>query len=427
VTDPGDVSTALDAELGQESPTGSEHPPPTPLTEPAGGVPRVVETREQLARVAEALSAGEGPFAIDAERASGYRYGQRAYLVQIKRTGGGLHLIDPIATGPLDELQPLLASDTWILHAAGQDLPCLKEIGLHPRTLFDTELAGRLAGCPRVGLGPLVESLLGLALEKGHGAADWSTRPLPEPWLRYAALDVEVLVELRDVLVGMLEEQHKLAWAEEEFAAIVDAPEPPPRIDPWRRTSGLHRVRKPRALAIVRELWVARDGIAQARDVSPGRIIPDSAIVEAALSDAPSADALLAVKGFNGRGARRHLRDWWAAVERGRALPAADLPPATLPHEGPPPARAWADRDPDAAARLSAARAELGQVAERLNLPVENLATPELVRRICWEPPQPADENAIAHRLRAGGAREWQVSVAAPVLARACAVRTATP
>jgi ribonuclease D len=272
----------------------------------------------------------------------------------------------------------------------------------------------------------LVESLLGLALEKGHGAADWSTRPLPEPWLRYAALDVEVLVELREVLMAMLEEQGKLEWAEEEFAAIVAAPPPPPRVDPWRRTSGLHRVRKPRALAIVRELWLARDAIAQDRDVSPGRIIPDSAIVEAALSDAGSADALLAMKGFNGRGARRHLRDWWAAVERGRALPATELPPATLPHEGPPPARAWADRDPDAAARLSAARAELSQVADRLDVPLENLVTPELVRRICWEPPEPADESSVADRLRAGGARPWQVSLAAPLLAQACAARASS-
>ena len=82
--------------------------------------------------------------------------------------------------------------------------PCLAEVGLVPATLFDTELAGRLAGLPRVGLGPMVEQLLGLSLEKGHGAADWSRRPLPEDWLVYAALDVEVLVALRDVLAEML-------------------------------------------------------------------------------------------------------------------------------------------------------------------------------------------------------------------------------
>ena len=171
-----------------------------------------------------------------------------------------------------------------MLHAANQDLPCLAEVGLVPVRLFDTELAGRLLGLPRVGLGPMVEQLLGLALEKGHGAADWSRRPLPEDWLVYAALDVEVLIALRDVLAGLLEEQGKLEWARQEFEAVRTAPPPAPRAEPWRRTSGVHRVRKPRALAVVRSLWEARDRLAAERDIAPGRVLPDAAIVDAATS-----------------------------------------------------------------------------------------------------------------------------------------------
>ena len=90
-----------------------------------------------------------------------------------------------------------------------------------PTRLFDTELAGRLAGFPRVGLGAMVESVLGFVLEKGHSAVDWSTRPLPEPWLRYAALDVELLVDLRDALEKELDRQGKLEWARQEFDAIA--------------------------------------------------------------------------------------------------------------------------------------------------------------------------------------------------------------
>ncbi|MGH8916838.1 MAG: ribonuclease D, partial [Actinomycetes bacterium] len=165
---------------------------PVPLLRPADGLPAVVADATALRRTAEQFAAGTGPVAVDAERASGFRYSQRAYLVQLRRAGAGTALIDPIPLGSdLAGIAAALTGPEWVLHAANQDLPCLAEVGLHPAKLFDTELAGRLAGLPRVGLGPMVEQLLGLALEKGHGAADWSRRPLPEDWLVYAALDVE--------------------------------------------------------------------------------------------------------------------------------------------------------------------------------------------------------------------------------------------
>ena len=173
-----------------------------PLTHPRDGVPDVVVDERTLMRAAEAIGSGTGPVGIDAERASGYRYGQRAYLVQIRREGSGSWLIDPIACPDLSPVGEAIGDAEWILHAATQDLPCLAEVGLHPQSLFDTELGGRLAGLPRVGLGAMVEHYLGLQLAKEHSAVDWSVRPLPEPWLRYAALDVEVLVDLRDAVAA---------------------------------------------------------------------------------------------------------------------------------------------------------------------------------------------------------------------------------
>ena len=180
----------------------SDGPQPVPLLCPAGGVPDVAVAADEIAGAAEMLARGTGPFAVDAERASGFRYSNRAYLIQIRRSGAGTVLIDPVNHGgsPIDVLKPLadvLGEDEWILHAADQDLPCLAEVGLRPAALYDTELAGRLAGFDRVNLAAMVERLLGLVLTKGHGAADWSQRPLPEAWLNYAALDVEVLIELR--------------------------------------------------------------------------------------------------------------------------------------------------------------------------------------------------------------------------------------
>ncbi|MEV7782779.1 ribonuclease D [Kitasatospora sp. NPDC088351] len=398
-----------------------EEAAPVPLLEPKEGIPPVVADEGALAATVAAFAAGTGPVAVDAERASGYRYGQRAYLIQLRRAGAGSALIDPIACPDLSGLGAALADTEWVVHAATQDLPCLAEVGMRPQRLFDTELAGRIAGFARVGLGPMTESVLGLSLAKEHSAVDWSTRPLPEPWLRYAALDVEVLVELRDALEQELDAQGKLDWALEEFAAIAAAPRPAPRTDPWRRTSQLHKVRRRRQLAVVRELWLTRDRTAQERDISPGRVLSDAAIVNAALAMPLNIAALQGVQGFGPRVHRRQLEQWLAAVQRGRDVPENQLPPAAAPHDGPPPPRAWAEKDPVAAARLSGARAAVSELAERHNLPAENLITPDLVRRVSWEPPADADAERVAAALRRLGARQWQVELVAPAMAAAFA------
>ncbi|MFJ4187411.1 HRDC domain-containing protein [Kitasatospora sp. NPDC089509] len=396
-----------------------EEAAPVPLLEPKEGIPPVVADEQALAATVAAFAAGTGPVAVDAERASGYRYGQRAYLIQLRRSGAGSALIDPIACPDLSGLGAAIADAEWVVHAATQDLPCLAEVGMRPARLFDTELAGRIAGFARVGLGPMTENVLGLSLAKEHSAVDWSTRPLPEPWLRYAALDVEVLVELRDALERELDAQGKLDWALEEFASIAAAPRPAPRTDPWRRTSQLHKVRRRRQLAVVRELWLARDRMAQERDVSPGRVLSDAAIVNAALAMPLNIAALQAVQGFGPRLHRRQLDQWLAAVQRGREVPENQLPPAAAPHDGPPPPRAWAEKDPVAAARLSGARAAVSELAERHHLPAENLITPDLVRRVSWEPPAEPGTDGVAAALRRLGARQWQVDLVAPAVAAA--------
>ncbi|MFE7042793.1 HRDC domain-containing protein [Streptomyces atratus] len=413
--------TAADTSLRTTggAPPDDVAPAPIPLLEPREGIPPVVASDDALARVIAAFAAGSGPVAVDAERASGYRYGQRAYLVQLRRDGAGSALIDPVGCPDLSGLGSALSGSEWILHAATQDLPCLREIGMTPTGLFDTELAGRLAGFPRVGLGAMVESVLGYSLEKGHSAVDWSTRPLPDPWLRYAALDVELLIDLRNALEDELDRQGKLEWAREEFDAIASAPPPPPRKDPWRRTSGMHKVRRRRQMAVVRELWTARDQVARRRDISPGKVLGDAAIVEAALALPPNTHALTALPGFGHRMGRRQLEQWQAAIDRAKALPDAELPQPGQTLAGPPPPRAWADKDPAAAARLSAARAAVSGLAERLHMPQENLITPDTVRRVCWEPPKNPTSDAIESALTGYGARRWQIEQVAPILVRA--------
>nr|WP_041441333.1 MULTISPECIES: ribonuclease D [Thermomonospora] len=390
-----------------------------PLLDPREGIPPVICDAAGLERVIRAFAAGHGPVAVDAERASGYRYGQRAYLIQLRRQGAGTALIDPIACPDLSGLDAALADAEMVLHAANQDLPCLAEVGLRPRRLFDTELAGRLLGHPKVGLGSMVENVLGFVLEKGHSAVDWSTRPLPEDWLRYAALDVELLIELRDALHAELERAGKLQWALEEFAAILATPPKPPRPDPWRRTSGMHRVRTRRQLAIVREVWLARDRLARERDLSPGRVLPDAAIVQLALEAPRTPAELLALPAMRNRGARRHQSVWLRAVTRARNLPEDQLPVPSQPGEGPPPTHRWAERDPQAAKRLATARTVVAALADEHTMPAENLLQPDVVRRLAWSPPAELSPATVGGALRALGARDWQVRLVATPLAKA--------
>jgi ribonuclease D len=416
-TPPADAPAASAA----PAPEPEEGPTAVPLLAPRDGLPPVIETSTALVAYADALAAGSGPVAVDAERASGYRYGQSAYLVQIRRAGAGTGLIDPVPLPDLSAVQAAIGDAEWVLHAANQDLPCLAEIGLAPSKLFDTELAARLAGLPRVGLGAVVESLLGLSLQKGHSAADWSTRPLPEDWLVYAALDVEVLVELRDALAAILEEQGKTEWARQEFEAILAAGPPAAKVDPWRKTSGMHGLRNRRQLGMVRALWQARDELARRRDIAPGRVLPDAAIVSAVQADPANEGALLELPVFRGRANRKLVGTWFGALARGRALPEADLPPHSKPGDGPPPVNRWADRDPAAAARLKAARAGLAAVSQQWSVPVENLLSPDLVRRLMWTPPRRTDAEGVADALRAGGAREWQIGLTRDLLTAAIA------
>ncbi|MBE7187208.1 HRDC domain-containing protein [Jatrophihabitans endophyticus] len=402
-------------------PAEADAPPPVPvLREPRDGVPEPLTGPDRLDALVAGLRGGEGPVALEAERASGYRYSQRAYLVQLRRSGVGTALIDPIALPDLSGVGEALDGAEWILHAASQDLPCLAEVGMRPSRLFDTELAGRLLGDERVALGTMVEKHLGVGLEKGHSAADWSTRPLPYDWLIYAALDVELLVALRDVLAERLAEAGKTEWAQQEFEAVRLAPPHPPRTDPWRRTSGIHKLRTRRQLALVRGLWRARDAYAAERDIAPGRVLPDFAIVEAARNAPATPAALTALPVFGGPRQRRRLDTWFGALDEARRLPDDELPPVTMPAgEGMPSSSRWRERDPEAAARLVAARAVVAALADEHTVLAQNLLASDVVRQLCWRPPGEFTPDAVAARLAELGARPWQVTLTAGPLGAA--------
>lgn len=375
---------------------------------------QVIDTPEALDAAIARIGAGEGAIAVDTERAAGYRYSDRAYLVQLFRRGAGTMLIDPVPFGSLAQLGEIINGESWVLHAATQDLPSLREIGLDPREIFDTELASRLLGKERVGLGAVVHELLGIELAKAHSASDWSRRPLPDEWLAYAALDVELLLDVHERLLVELREAEKLEWAREEFADILTRELRPEREEPWRRLSGIHTVHRPRQLAIARELWLARDAYARETDTAPSRLVPDRALIAAVKEMPRTKGQLAALKSFTGRASRDQLERWWEAIERGRttdALPDRQARPANAI----PTPRSWANKRPEADARLKAAKPAVAETAEQLNLPTENLLTPAILRRVAWEPAGDS-EAAIAEQLRELGARNWQCNITAPII-----------
>ncbi|MBP7835543.1 MAG: HRDC domain-containing protein [Rhodoluna sp.] len=387
----------------------------------------LVETVAGLRAACKELSNLDGPFALDAERASGFKYSQRAYLIQVHRKKSAIFLIDPIAVAmdqeqnhPTDErsaiqeLGSLLATDEWILHAASQDIPCLRDLGIVPTKIFDTELGSRIAGLPRVGLGAVTEHFVNVKLAKEHSAVDWSVRPLKEDWLNYAALDVDVLHELRDGVAALLTEQGKLAWAEEEFSNVAKMQPKQTKVDRWRGMSGMHEVREPRALAIARELWTAREALAEKLDVSPGRLIPDSSIVGVSTNPPRTKPELASSKIFSGRASRSYLDTWWAALHEG--LNTRNLPPAKLPHVGIPNHRTWPNRFPDSDRRLKMVRIELAALSESLQIPIENLMSPETVRQVCFEALDPLTLESIKEKILVFEPRPWQVEIVCPAI-----------
>ena len=391
------------------------NPPPSPLATHAPVV--VLDTREDYLDAVRQIAGGHGPIAVDAERASGFRYSQRAYLIQLYRRGAGTFLFDPPSIGSFDELNEAIRDEQWVLHAASQDLACLREVGLSPTEIFDTELAARLLGLPRVGLGTVVDDLLGIHLAKEHSAADWSTRPLPQSWLVYAALDVELLIDLRDVMIGKLEESGKADIARQEFDATLSREAKQQRAEPWRKLSGIHSVRGARNLAVARELWLARDAFAQEIDTAPGRLVPDSSLVSVVRTLPATKRDLASLREFTGRASRSEIDRWWDAVERG--LTTTDLPQVRHNGDGMPPAKAWADRNPEADRRLKRTRSALTALSAEAAIPVENMLTPETLRRVAWDPPAEITAETVAAALAEWGARSWQIDQTAQVIAQA--------
>ena len=387
----------------------------------------LVDTHAAFDACLDSLTSGNGPVAFDAERAHGHRYWPKAYLFQIRREGSGTWLIDPIALEQdgdtdLGRLTDTCAEAPWIIHAASQDLPCMADVGIRPPVLFDTELAGRLLGAPAVGLAALLDAKLGIRLRKAHSADNWAIRPLPMSWLIYAALDVDYLIELADVLHAELAARNRIAWAEEEFIHILQnfSTPPTPRKEPWRRLSGIQGLKHPKQLAVARALWQERDLVARNRDRPPSRILTDAAIIEFAsgltpegpLPDAPS---LSRIPGFNTRSAGRYRANWVRALRSVLQLSPADYPSRRPEPSGIPQPRSWERNNPERWELWRKLRTDVDALAGELGIQPSLIAPSATLQAFihAWE-----DGRNPRAVLQEVGSRNWQVDLLLPLLTK---------
>ena len=389
-------------------------PAVVPLDSPSVPIPPVIDTERALHRAADELAGASGPVAVDTERAQGIRYGRRAFLVQLKRDNK-IYLIDPEAFKDLRIINDALTDAEWVIHAAIQDFPSLDMLGMRPKHLFDTELGARLAGMERVNLGAVVEELLGYRLAKKHSKEDWSTRPLPKNWLNYASLDVDVLIDLRDAVEELLDSQGKLGIAREEFEHLCLMPafdEQQYRAERWRKTKGRNELRSVRQLTALRNLWFERDKLAQKKDIDSKRLLSDAALVAAAKTMPHTVPGILEIPGFQTRLLKREAPRWVRAITD--AARDHDLVPYSTPSSAPPPLKAWETKRPESLAIFTEVREVINALSKRLGIPAQNIINTEYARRLCWEPPEPYSQDALAAALYEYGARQWQVQLLAP-------------
>ena len=394
---------------------------------PVDGTPKVLLSPREFHAAADRLAAGTGPFAIDTERASAYRYDDRAFLVQIRREGAGTFLLAPEhhRTELRAALAPVLNGQEWVVHAAPSDLPCLAWLGLYPGRLFDTELAARFAGFAHPNLAAMVLELFDVQLEKGYGDSDWSETPIPRSWRNYAALDVELLNELAVTLRDILAEEEKLDWAYEEFEKIVDdharitGPEP----RSWRDLKGVSSLRSGEQLAVARELWQRRESIARTQDVAPNRVLPHRVLVDIARRVPRSPREINQIKGFPRRRGGATLR-WFDAVETALASPRQQWP-KVLRSPRPVPSKSVFSREfPELWQLYTEIRSDFEDLGDELGMSYELILKPSLLRMAVWAACGPeggvageiTDAADIPDFLRSQGAREWQIELASPLL-----------
>ena len=366
---------------------------------------QLIQTAADLATLLERLQR-EPLVAVDTEAASFHRYQDRIYLLQLS-SRQETAVVDPLATGTLAPVGELLADPAVeiVFHDADYDLRLLdREYGLHAAALFDTRVAAQLLNEPGIGLAALLEKYLGVRLDKRFQRADWSARPLSADMLAYAASDTRYLPELRDILAHQLEARGRMEWAREEFGLLtgIRAADPNGAEPGWLRLKGAKALRG-RELALLREVWEWREGVARRADRATFRILNNEPMLAIAKSPPGDLAALKAIPGISSDQAERRGRELLAAVRRGLELPEDQLPRIARPPR----------RQPDLAfeARMERLKARRNALALELDLAPGVLCPNGTLEAIARTNPTGVEALQAVPELR-----RWQARVIGPSL-----------
>lgn len=344
--------------------------------------------------------AGQPSIALDTEAASFHRYHDRVYLVQLS-TADRTAVIDPLAVDDLTRLGTLLGDPAVekIFHDADYDLRLLHhEHGFDASHLFDTRITAQLLGEPGIGLAALLERYLDVRPDKRFQRADWSTRPLSEGMLEYAAGDTMHLYELRNILLTKLTQSGRLSWAEEEFRILEgtrwEAGGDDPR-ESFLRLKGARALER-RGLALLRELYAWREETAARLDRASFRVVGNEVLLHLAAQPVGSLEQLGKVRGIGRDALSRWGDQIMAAIERGKAVPDDALPRFPRGPRRPPP-------DPELEQRLQALKARRNALADEYGLQPGVLCPNGTLEAIAKLNPASVEELAAVEEMR-----RWQ-------------------
>jgi ribonuclease D len=305
--------------------------------------------------------------ALDTEFLRERTYFPRLCLLQLS-AGAATWLIDTIAVKDLTALATLLTRRDMrkIMHAGRQDLEVLRlATGAATAPIWDTQIASAcLQARAQISYADLIETTLGIKLDKGQTRTDWSRRPLSEAQRRYAVDDVRYLGTLAAQLEQRLADKRRSDWVLEDCAALAQLPS----IDSgpseaWRRLSGLAQL-PPRPRAMAKSLAAWRERVAIDLDRPRAWILTDAAIYALAARGEFDAALLRQHAGMHKPLDATRLASLTECLTDAARAPLADLAPALESRPS-----------PEERQRLKRLAALVDQRAGELGISAEVLAT----------------------------------------------------
>jgi len=366
---------------------------------PSPGSSRWVHTPEGLRALAATL-AGARIIALDSESDSLHSFPEKVCLVQVADGAGAVSLVDPLAVRDLSPLASILADPAVVkvFHGASYDVSSMKrDFGFEIAGLFDTMVGAQFLGLSGLGLASLLERFFGIPPGSSRQKDDWARRPLTQAQEAYAAEDVRHLVPLRERLLLDLRSRGREAWVQEECDALAAIPAARRVFDPghYLHVKGAKDLNG-RGLAVLRELFVAREAWAQEAGRPPFKILGNEAMVGIAAGTPRTLQDLGHIPGCSPKVIQRYGDGILAAIARAERIPEAELPTYPRPRKPRVP--------PAVQRRIEALTRWRGATAERLALDPGLVLPRRLIEQLAEE--NPRDQQALG---RVDGLRRWRI------------------